>query len=32
MTTRENDTPSMVQRWYVLIVMMLVYTLSIADR
>lgn len=32
MTTREKDTPSMAQRWYVLIVMMLVYTLSIADR
>ena len=32
MTTREKDSPSMVQRWYVLIVMMLVYTLSIADR
>jgi len=27
-----EDTPSMSKRWYVLIIMMLVYTMSIADR
>lgn len=28
----EDSGPTMVQRWYVLIIMMLVYTISIADR
>lgn len=28
----EENTPSLVLRWYVLIIMMLVYTISIADR
>ena len=32
MTTEKPNTTSMATRWYVLIIMMLVYTLSIADR
>lgn len=28
----DSSSPSMAQRWYVLIIMMLVYTISIADR
>ena len=30
--TAQDDAPSLSQRWYVLFVMMLVYTVSIADR